>query len=195
MAVRLTREQLIEFEEEVARLFNSGQIRAPVHLDSGNELPLMHYFTEYVGNGDWVLGHWRMHYKCLLHGVEPARLLKDIRAGRSIALCYPDHRVLSTAIAGGALPIALGLAAEGARVHCFLGDMTARMGLFHECVEYARRHALVVNWIIENNGRSVCTPTGHALPGEDPWLDDPRVYQFRYESKWPHAGAGVRVEF
>ena len=33
----MNKEKLIKFEEEIAELFNSGKIRAPVHLYHGNE--------------------------------------------------------------------------------------------------------------------------------------------------------------
>jgi hypothetical protein len=33
----MVKEDLINFEKEIADLFNSGQIKSPVHLYSGNE--------------------------------------------------------------------------------------------------------------------------------------------------------------
>lgn len=49
----LKREDLIEFENEIASLFNAGQIRAPVHLYHGNEDRMIEVFRD-VKPDDWV---------------------------------------------------------------------------------------------------------------------------------------------
>jgi TPP-dependent pyruvate/acetoin dehydrogenase alpha subunit len=205
-----TAESLRAFEADVAAAFNAGRIRAPVHLDGGNEAPLLEYFAARWHPGDWTCGSWRMHYKCLLAGVPPEILMTDILAGRSITLTYPEHRIVSSAIVGGILPIALGLAlgikrAGGAeRVHCFLGDMTAMTGAFAECRRYALGHDLPVNWIVEDNGKSVLTDTQEVWgsttfsTGEDGrgvCVKEETVFRYGYELSWPHSGTGVRVIF
>ena len=40
----MNREELIAFEDKVAALFNDAQIRAPVHLYSGNEAEMIEVF-------------------------------------------------------------------------------------------------------------------------------------------------------
>ena len=50
--------QLIAFEDKVAELFNSGAIRAPVHLYSGNEAQMIEVFKD-VGRRDWLFCSWR----------------------------------------------------------------------------------------------------------------------------------------
>jgi hypothetical protein len=55
-----------------------------------------------------------------------------------------------------------------------------------------------VHWIIEDNGKSVCTDTRQtwntsALTYEN--SSDPRITFYKYQSHYPHAGAGVRVQF
>jgi TPP-dependent pyruvate/acetoin dehydrogenase alpha subunit len=42
----MTREDLIQFETEIADLFNAGKIRAPVHLYSGNEDEMLGIFED-----------------------------------------------------------------------------------------------------------------------------------------------------
>ena len=37
MKTSLNKNQLIAFEEKIAKFFNDGKIRAPIHLYSGNE--------------------------------------------------------------------------------------------------------------------------------------------------------------
>lgn len=197
----LTAADLIAFERGIADEFNAGKIPYPVHLDGGNEEQLIAVFRD-IKPTDWVCGSWRMHYKCLLHGVPPDKLRAAIRAGHSITLCFPEYRIVSSAIVGGILPIALGIAWQiaraggGERVNVFVGDMTAETGLFHECHNYAMAFNLPIRFIIEDNGKSVCTPTAAAW-GYDEEHKSPRfAYRhYSYELTWPHSGAGVRVTF
>lgn len=199
----MTKEELIAFEDEIAMLFNSGEIRAPVHLYSGNEDQIIDVFRK-IRSQDWVFSSWRSHYQCLLKGV-PGNLVRDeILAGRSISLCFPEYRIYSSAIVGGVLPIAVGAAmaiqrsGEAARVYCFMGEMTAETGIAHESVKYSRNHRLPIHFIVEDNEKSVCTDTRETwrqprLSFED--RDDEYVSYYRYQTKYPHAGAGVRVQF
>jgi TPP-dependent pyruvate/acetoin dehydrogenase alpha subunit len=195
----LSAEELIAFEKDIAAEFNAGHIRAPIHLDGGNEEQLIKIFKQ-VYPDDWVCCSWRSHYKCLLHGVPPEILKRDILAGKSITLCYPERRIISSAIVGGILPIALGIAwsikrAGGKnRVWCFVGDMTSATGMFTECVVYSQGHNLPLDFVIEDNGKSVCTPTQETW-GDPFKADAPGVLAFHYKLPWPHSGAGVRVNF
>jgi pyruvate dehydrogenase E1 component alpha subunit len=199
----MTKDELIAFEDEIAVLFNSGKIRAPVHLYSGNEDQIINVFRQ-IRSQDWVFCSWRSHYQCLLKGVPRERVRDEILAGRSISLCFPEHRIYSSAIVGGVLPIAVGAAmsvqrrGEDAKVYCFMGEMTAETGIAHECIKYSRNHRLPIHFIVEDNGKSVCTDTREVW--NQPRLsfegaDDDYVSYYRYQTKYPHAGAGVRVQF
>jgi pyruvate dehydrogenase E1 component alpha subunit len=199
----MTKEDLIAFEDDIAALFNAGRIRAPVHLYSGNEQQIIDAFRP-VRAQDWVFCSWRSHYQCLLKGVPPALVREEILAGRSISLCFPEQRIYSSAIVGGVLPIAVGAAmsikrsGEDARVWCFMGEMTAETGIAHECLKYSRNHKLPIHFIVEDNEKSVCTDTREAW--NQPRLsfegaNDEYVSYYRYATKYPHAGAGVRVQF
>ena len=198
-----TAEELIQFEEEIAELFNNGKIRAPIHLYYGNEDNIIEIFRQ-VRKQDWVFCSWRSHYQCLLKGVPPAKIKKEILAGRSISLCFPKERIYSSAMVGGNLPIAVGTAlgiqrqAEDSKVYCFMGEMTAETGIAHECIKYSQQHELPIHFIVEDNGKSVCTDTRATwqmdlLTYEN--SGDQMVTYYRYETKYPHAGAGVRVQF
>lgn len=187
MQVSYTAADLISFEDEVAALFADKRIAAPVHLTGGNENQLIRIFREHVNAEDWVLCSWRSHYHCLLKGVPPDQLRASIIAGRSISLCFPEYRILSSGIVGGTAPIAVGLAMgikrkrnslltqksavlqpgfwreeaskPGRKVVCFIGDMAAESGIAHESVKYAVNHDLPVLFVIEDNGLSVSTST------------------------------------
>ena len=199
----MTAQELIAFEDEVAARFNAGRIRAPVHLYSGNEAQMIEVFKG-IGKNDWVFCSWRSHYQCLLKGVPPDAVMDEIMAGRSISLCFPEQRVYSSAIVGGVLPIAVGTAlaiarsGEDARVHCFMGEMTAETGIAHESIKYSRNHKLPIRFIVEDNEKSVCTDTRAAW--NQPKLSfenqrDEYIHYYRYQTRYPHAGAGQRVQF
>ena len=188
--------ELIAFTDSMAAEFNAAKIPHPVHLSDGNEEALIEVFKD-IRPYDWICGTWRMHYQCLLKGVPQEELKAAIRRGESIALCFPAYRIVSSAIVGGILPIACGIAmgikcrGGSERVHCFLGDMAAESGAFHESSKLAANFDLPVRWIIEDNGHSVCTPTAEVWgrPGEA------RIVRYQYRSRYPHAGAGTRVQF
>ena len=199
----MNKEQLIKFEEEIAELFNLAKINAPVHLYYGNEEAIIDVF-KHVRHEDWVFCSWRSHYQCLLKGVPKHQIRSEIMAGRSISLCFPQYRIYSSAIVGGIVPIAVGTAMsikrkkENVCVHCFLGEMTAETGIAHECIKYSRNHQLPIHFIIEDNGKSVCTDTREVW--NQPQLsyentDDEYITYYKYETKYPHAGAGIRVQF
>ena len=105
----MIKEELIAFEEKMADHFNNGRIRAPVHLYYGNEDELIKIFKD-IRSQDWVFCSWRSHYQCLLKGVPPDVLEKDIVTGKSISLCYSQYNIYSTAIVGGNIPVAVGTA-------------------------------------------------------------------------------------
>ena len=127
----MNKKELILFEEEIAELFNKGKIRAPVHLYQGNEEKIIEIFKK-IKTNDWVFCSWRSHYQCLLKGVPKENVKKEILAGRSISLCFPEHKIYSSALVGGSIPIAVGTAIslklkkeKNTMVYCFMGEMTS----------------------------------------------------------------------
>ena len=161
-------------------------------------------FFKKIRKNDWVFCSWRSHYQCLLKGVPPNKVKNEIINGKSISLCFTDHKVYSSAIVGGSLPIALGLAVSLKRkksknkVYCFIGDMTSETGIAHECIKYATNKNLPIHFIVEDNKKSVCTDTRKTwstkkLTYEN--ISNKFVTYYRYKLKYPHAGAGKRVQF
>jgi hypothetical protein len=196
-----TPERLIAFEKDIADTFNAGKIKAPVHLAGGNEQQLIDIFKD-IRTSDWKCCSWRSHFHCLLAGVPQDELKSAIVAGRSIGLCFPQQRVISSALVGGIVPVALGLAwaakhrNEDEKVWCFIGDMTAMTGLVHECYHYAIGHQLPLRIIIENNKTSVATNTEKAwsIPTNkvEPIISS---YEYDLAAHWPHVGTGQWVNF
>ena len=199
----MNKERLIKFEEEIAKLFNSGKIKAPVHLYHGNEDKIINVFKK-IKSKDWVFCSWRSHYQCLLKGV-PEKLIRDeILSGKSISLCFSKYNIYSSALVGGSIPIAVGLAVSlkrnnsSARVYCFMGDMTSETGIAHECIKYSRNFKLPIHFIIEDNEKSVCTETRKVWNQKKlsyEGISDEYVTYYHYKLKYPHAGAGKRVQF
>lgn len=203
----MNKEQLIAFEEDIAQTFNAGKIRAPVHLDNGNEDQLIKIFQN-INPDDWVFSTWRSHYVSLLKGVPPELLKRRILEGKSITLCFPEYKVFSSAIVTGSLPIAVGTAlsikgkGQNNKVYVFVGDMGAETGIMWECVKYAISYDLPIHFVVQDNGKSVCTDTRKVWNMElltweyqMPPSAQKFVTYFKYTTKFPHAGAGKRINF
>lgn len=202
--VRPTKQELIDFEKEIAAIYESGAIRAPIHLRDGCEEQLIDIFKN-IDPMDFVFSTWASHLHALLHGV-PRELVKEhILAGRSITLCFPEFRFFTSAIVGDiaapSVGVALALKRRGSkqRVWCFLGDMAVMTGAANEAIRYSRNWDLPVTFVVEDNQRSVGTPTA------DVWnqsaesyvaeLRSPNVLYYNYELSYPHSGTGVFVSF
>jgi pyruvate dehydrogenase E1 component alpha subunit len=194
---------LKDFEKKVADLFNSGKIRAPVHLSDGTENNLIEIFKD-VKDQDWVLCSWRSHYQCLLKGVPPEKVMGEIVNGKSISLGFPEFKIISSAIVGGNIPIALGVALSekinksSNHVWCFMGDMTSETGIAQTSIRYAEKHDLPVTFIVEDNDLSVQTKTRKVWQTKTLRIEENmsnKVIHFKYKSRYPHAGAGQRILF
>lgn len=196
----MTPEELIAFEDDIAAEFEAGKIPHPVHLAGGNEGHLIEIFTQVDKENDWIACSWRSHYHALLKGVPPSELKQAIMDGRSIALCFPDYRMISSAIVGGICPIAIGIAwalkreGRSGKVWCFVGDMTAMGGAFYECVRYVVLQDLPVTFIVEDNGMSVCTPTMEAW-GKTPTTRPDVTLVYPYKLTRPHVGINKWIAF
>ena len=197
-----TADDLRQFEEEIAAIFAEGKIRSPIHLAGGNEEQLIEIFDS-IDRSDWVCAGWRSHLHCLLHGVPPDELKAAIIDGQSVSLCFPKHKVFCSGIVGGIAPIAVGLAwsekkraeenlGHCARVHVFLGDMAFEAGIVHEATKYAARHDLPIRFIVEDNHKSVGTPTQLSWGNI---MKKPDVIRYHYELTRPHSGVGRWVRF
>ena len=177
----MTAEELISFEKDIAREFEAGNIKAPVHLHGGNERELIEIF-ENIKPEDWVFSTHRSHYHALLKGVPPEQVKAEIMAGRSISLQFPEYHFFPSAIVGAVCPIPFGVPMSGMKTWCFIGDMRPETGIFHECLKYATGHNLPITYVVESNGLSVETPTE-------------KVWRYSYQRTFPHQGSGTFVLF
>ena len=200
---KLNKKHLIDFENDIASEFNSGKIRSPIHLYNGNEKEIINFFSK-IKKKDWVFCTWRSHYQCLLKGVPAKILKKEIVEGKSISLCFPKYNLYSSAIVGGNLPIALGVAMgnklkkNNSKVYCFVGDMTAETGIMQETLKYAINFNLPIHFIIEDNNLSVCTNTRKVWKAKTLIFENKYnkyITRYKYKNKYPHSGAGIMVKF
>ena len=200
---KYSKNDLIAFEEEIASEFNNSKIKAPIHLYHGNEENLISIFKN-ITQQDWVFCSWRSHYQCLLKGVPRDILKKEIIDGKSISLCFKKHKIYSSAIVGGVLPIAVGVAfsikiqKKSEKVFCFLGDMTSETGIAHESIKYSINKKLPIHFIIEDNNLSVMTDTRKVWGTNKLFFENfesKYITFYKYKNKYPHAGAGKRVQF
>lgn len=196
-------EDLQNFEKRIADLFNKGLIPYPIHLSDGNENSLIELFSS-IQKSDWVFSTWRSHYHCLLKGVTESELENAILNGHSISLNFPSHRIYSSAIVGGQISHAVGVAMsikmqdQNDKVWCFMGDMASETGIAQTAFAYSENFDLPITFVIEDNNQSVLTNT-RKVWGSDilryERYPNTKVISYKYSSSYPHAGAGVRVEF
>jgi pyruvate dehydrogenase E1 component alpha subunit len=191
-------EELIHFENKIVESWEAGKIQGPVHLSGGNEKHLIEIFKR-ISENDWVFSTWRSHYHALLKGVSPNWLESEILDGRSISIINKEKKFYSSAIVGGIIPIATGVAMSNRRdnkneiVWCFIGDMTFETGTFMENYKYIKNFDLPVRFVVEDNGVSTNTPTIETW-GKTNEIPIDVVY-YKYEKHWPHYGTGKWVVF
>ncbi len=208
-----TVESLTAFTERIRIAFLAKSIPGPVHLCSSTQAePLIDIFKN-IRPQDWVFSTWRSSFHALLKGIPEADVFAQILEGRSMYLSSREHRFYCSSIVGGILPIALGVAAgikmmEREFIHkghdeslaalpkvwVFIGDMTARTGLYHEFCQYASGHDLPIRVIIENNGLSTNANTEQTW-GTTPTPSKSRVGRYYYHRNLPHVGIGQKVQF
>ena len=193
-----TSQQLKQYEIDAQKEWETGSVLGPVHLSKGNEEQLIEIF-QYVHPKDWVFSTWRNHYHALLHGVPQDWLMNEIKKGRSMKVMNKEHNFVISAIVGGIIPQALGVALSLKRrkskrkVWCFVGDMTFETGEFHLCHKYAQNFDLPLQFVVEDNNLSTNTPTDETWGKKQNVPDD--VIYYEYERGFPHHGSGTWVLF
>ena len=215
----VTKEELINFENIIGNLFNNKHIKAPIHLYHGNEDKMIELFKRIDSTNDWICCTWRNHYQALLKGIPINLLTNEILKGKSMVMNLPEYKFICSSIVGGIPSIATGIALgnklsnSSNHVWCWIGDMSAETGAFHEAYKFSRNHNLPITFIVESNNLSVLTPTDEIWNRDIPYFIDnitlfknkmsedfiyeqPNLLYYQYKNtKYPHAGAGMRVQF
>ena len=200
----MTKLDLIAFEEKIEKLFEEKKIAGPVHLSDGNEEQLIEIFKD-IPKDDWVFSSWRNHYHALLHGISEKNLTEQIENGYSMSISSSEPKFMVSSIVGGCVSIATGVAyslkmeKSRKKVWCFIGDMTAETGIYHESLKFSINNDLPIKFIIEDNQESVGSSTRLAWgkPNESKGREtsEKEIYYQYKKSKYPHVGVGKWISF
>ena len=109
------------------------------------------------------------------------------------------YKFYSSAIVGGIIPIALGVAKsiklkkQKNKVWIFIGDMTYETGIFHECYKYSKNFKLPIKFVVEDNNMSTNSPTNKVWKKKSKIPKE--ITKYKYKRKYPHHGTGGWVLF
>jgi pyruvate dehydrogenase E1 component alpha subunit len=154
------------FEEKCAELYSAGRIRGFLHLYIGEEA-VAAGAMQALAPDDAVVATYREHGHALARGIPSDSLMAEMYGkhegcsrGRGGSMHVFDARTRfygGSAIVGGGLPLAVGLALADkmqGRPHvtmCFFGDGAVAEGEFHESMNLAALWRLPVLFLCENN--------------------------------------------
>jgi TPP-dependent pyruvate/acetoin dehydrogenase alpha subunit/pyruvate/2-oxoglutarate/acetoin dehydrogenase E1 component len=174
-ALRLLERMVVirQFEQTAYLRYLQGEIPGTLHQSQGQEAVAVGVCAS-LTNTDWITSTHRPHAHALAKGMDPKTAMAEIYGrepgclhgrGGSMHLGDPDLGILpSTAIVGGGITIAPGLAlaaqrlGTGSVVVCFFGDGAVNEGAFHEGINFAAIRNLPVVFVCENNLYGASTP-------------------------------------
>jgi len=154
------------FEDRCAELYGAGKIRGFLHLYNGQEAVAVGVMQS-LRSTDAIAGTYREHGHAIARGIAPRRLMAEL-FGKETGCCRGRGGSMhifdattrfygGSAIVGGCLPLAVGLALaeklqgrDGIAV-CFFGEGAAAEGEFHESMNLAALWSLPVLFVCENN--------------------------------------------
>lgn len=166
------------FEEKCAELYSAGKIRGFLHLYIGEEAVAVGALQALTPD-DAVLATYREHGHALARGIPATKLMAEMygkregcsrgRGGSMHVFDAATRFYGGSAIVGGALPLAVGVALadrmqDRRRVTaCFFGDGAVAEGEFHESLNLAALWKLPVLFLCENNLYAMGTGIERAL--------------------------------
>lgn len=167
------------FEDEIARRWPEQEMRSPPHFYAGQEA-IAASICQLLNNNDQVIGNYRGHGYYLAKNGEPNAFIAEMYCkftganagkGGSMLLSDPKNGYMgSSAIVGGGIPIATGLALASKMrqslfpkemkkikqvVVCFFGDAATEEGVFYESLNFAALKKLPILFVCENNSYAV----------------------------------------
>jgi TPP-dependent pyruvate/acetoin dehydrogenase alpha subunit len=200
MKVKYTKQQLIDFESKISANYDAGKLPYCIHLSGGNEDQLINIFKNHISEYDWVFSTWRSHYHYLLKGGSKKKLMSFINSGNSMHIFDKELKFFTSAIVGGCLNIAVGVALSIKRnkgnnkVIVFCGDGAEDQGCFYEAARYIDNFDLPCDIVVEDNNLSVDTPS-NIRNGLNKSLDCECIGRYYYKRKYPHVNTGKFVKY
>ncbi|MCS7108806.1 MAG: thiamine pyrophosphate-dependent dehydrogenase E1 component subunit alpha [Sulfolobales archaeon] len=154
------------FEEKVVEMYRAGEIPGIAHGYIGEEGVAVGVCSA-LRRDDYILSTHRGHGHSLAKGIDPKHLMAELY-GKKTGVCKgiggsmhstePEVGVIfSSAIVGGNIPIAVGVALafkmrrEDRVVVSFFGDGATNTGAFHEALNLASVWKLPIVFVCENN--------------------------------------------
>ncbi len=166
-------------ESTIAQKYSEGNMRCPVHLSIGQEIPSA-LFEQVAQPSDTAISTHRAHAHYLAKGGNLQRMLAEIYGkvtgcskgrGGSMHLIDLEKGFLgSSAIVGNSIPIGVGvgyakkLSGDSGVSYVFLGEAATEEGSFYESANFAVVHKLPVVFVLENNLYSVYTSLSDRQP-------------------------------
>lgn len=166
-------------ESAIAHEYSKGELRCPVHLSVGQELPSA-IFSIFQNSGDYAVSTHRAHAHYLAKGGDLNEMIAEIfgrvtgcSKGRGGSMHLSDPRVRfmgSSAIVGNSIPVGVGISygvkmrRENNIVFIFLGDGATEEGVFYESLNFVAIHKLPVIFVCENNLYSVYSDLSYRQP-------------------------------
>jgi len=174
----MTRQRLLD--EKVVELYKKGLIQGIAHPCLGQEAIAAGVIAN-LARDDLIVSNHRGHGHSLAKGVSERAILSEL-LGKKTGMCQglggSMHSsdmgcgvVFSTAIVGGGIPLAVGVALalkmdkKPNCVACFFGDGACNTGAFHEALNLAAIWKLPVVFVCENNQYAVSTPVTKSTAG------------------------------
>jgi len=187
------KQELINFEQKIAKRFDNGEIPYLTHFSGGNEDHLIHIFKD-IRPGDYVFSTHRSHYHYLLHGGSSDRLEQLILAGKSMFVFDRKLNFYSSSIVCATPSIAAGVAwalkkkGSSQKVWCFIGDGAEDEGHLVEAARYVEGWCLPCTFIIEDNDRSVTATKDERWGTYYPLMPFYSIRRYTYTPTYPHGG-------
>jgi pyruvate dehydrogenase E1 component alpha subunit len=167
-------------DEKVVELYKKGLIQGIAHPCLGQEAVSTGVMAN-LSKEDLVVSNHRGHGHSLAKGVSERAMLSEL-FGKETGMCRgfggSMHSsdlecgvVFSTAIVGGGIPLAVGVALalkmdkKPNCVVCFFGDGACNTGAFHEALNMAAVWHLPVVFVCENNQYAVSTSIAKSTAG------------------------------
>jgi TPP-dependent pyruvate/acetoin dehydrogenase alpha subunit len=167
-------------DEKVVELYKKGLIQGIAHPCLGQEAVAAGVIAN-LSRDDLVVSNHRGHGHSVVKGVPERAILSEL-LGKETGMCRgfggSMHSsdlecgvVFSTAIVGGGIPLAVGVALalkmdkKPNCVVCFFGDGACNTGAFHEALNMAAVWRLPVIFVCENNQYAVSTPVAKSTAG------------------------------
>jgi TPP-dependent pyruvate/acetoin dehydrogenase alpha subunit len=168
------------FEDEIERLWKTGDIPGTIHLYQGQEAVAVGVCAALTPD-DSVAATYRGHGVCLARGIDPESMFAEL-LGRATGVCGGRAGTMNVAslkhgvigcygIVGGSIGAATGaaLAAQlrrsGSVAAAFFGDGAVNQAYFHECLNWASVRRLPVIYVCENNLYGEFTPMARVTAG------------------------------